>query len=207
MGLDLKSGSGGGPERETLRSILRQWDAPATPPEIEEELRRTFRRRRARGRRPLWLSLAAALALLLLGRVDSTHRRPSAASPVPAPQSATPHPPSPPAISLDRPASRPTASVASVHEAPGLKRGPATGAVVVEPGQRELLVELAERLRSRRQPRTVVSAAAVESVPAGERARSTLEVAPTEVPRYEARWERVADVWPLIQLSPPTLGR
>ena len=207
MGLDLKSGSGGGPERETLRSILRQWDAPATPPEIEEELRRTFRRRRARGRRPLWLSLAAALALLLVGQVDWTHRRPSAASSVPAPQSATPHPPSPPAISLGRPASRPTSSVASVHEAPGLKRGPATGAVVVEPGQRELLVELAERLRSRRHPRTVVSAAAVESVPAGERARSTLKVAPTEVPRYEARWERVADVWPLIQLSTPTLGR
>lgn len=80
-------------------------------------------------------------------------------------------------------------------------------AVVVEPGQRELLVELAERLRSRRHPRTVISAAAVEIVPAGTRARSTLEVAPREVPRYEARWERVADVWPLVQLSTPTARR
>jgi hypothetical protein len=207
MALDLKSGSGGDPERERLRSILRQWDAPAPPPEIEEGLRRAFRRRRTRGRLPLWLSLAAALALLLLGQVDWTHRRPSAASPVPALRSSTPHPLSPPAASLDRSVSRPTASVAVVHEPPGVKRGSATEAVVVEPGQRELLVELAERLRSRRQPRTVVSAAAVESVPAGARGRSTLEVAPTEVPRYEARWEGVADEWPLVQLSTTMLGR
>jgi hypothetical protein len=29
----------------------------------------------------------------------------------------------------------------------------------------------------------------------------------TEVPRYEGEWERVADVWPLVQLSAPTMGR
>jgi hypothetical protein len=206
MKTDLRNGSGGGPE-ETLRSMLRQWDAPVPPPEIEEDLRRAFRRRRGRTRRPLWLSLAAALALLLVGQVEWSHRRLPAGATVPAPPSATPYPPSPLATSPARPTSRPTASMASVQEPPGSKRGPAPDAVVVEPGQRELLVELAERLRERRHPRAVVSAAAVESVPAGAREESTLEVAPAEVPRYEGRWERVENVWPLVQLSTPTLGR
>jgi hypothetical protein len=207
MDLVPRFGSGGGRERETLRSILRQWDAPATPPEIEEDLRRAFRRRRARTRRPLWLSLAAALALLLVGQMEWSHRRLPAGATVPAPPGATPYASFPPATSPARPTSQPTASIALVPGPPGSKRGPVTEAVVVEPGQRELLVELAERLRDRRQPRTVVSAAAVENVPAGAREESTLEVAPAEVPRYEGRWERVENVWPLVQLSTPTLGR
>lgn len=214
MALDVKSGSGGGPERETLRSILRQWDAPAAPPEIEEELRRTFRRRRARRRRPLWLSLAAALVaglgLILVGRVEWTQPRPSPSPPEP-PGSSAPQPSRSAAVALDRSVSRPPASVPRLPEPPRLrprpKPRPHAEAVIVEPGQGELLVLLAERLQAVRPPRTVVSITPVEVVPAGARDSSIRQLARTDVPPYEGEWERVADVWPLVQLSVPTMGR
>jgi hypothetical protein len=204
MALDLKSGSGGGPERETLREILREWDAPAAPPEIEEELRRTFRRRRARRRLPPWLSLAAALALLLLGQAEWTHRRVSSAPP---PRRSTPYPSSSPATALDRSVLRPTPSVPALRERARPRRRLHAEGVIVEPRQGELLVQLAERLRSVRQPRTVVSFTPVEVGPAGVRESPISALVPTEVPRYEGGWETVADVWPLVQLSAPTMGR
>jgi hypothetical protein len=72
MKANLRPGPEDGPEREALRAFLRQWHVPGPPPDIEEDLRRTFRRRRS-GRRPVvWLALAAGLASSLAGR----HRRP-----------------------------------------------------------------------------------------------------------------------------------
>jgi hypothetical protein len=207
MAVDLKSASEDGPEREALRGILRQWEVPPAPPEIEEELRRAFRRRRARRWGPLWLSLAAVLVLLLVGQVEWTHRRPSVAPPEPAHRRSTPQPSSSPAITHDRPASRPTASVRPLPEPPRPSPRPDAQPVIVEPGQRDLLVQLAERLQSRRQPRTIISITPVEVVPAGVHESSILEMTRTEVPRYEGEWERVADVWPLVQLSAPTMGR
>jgi hypothetical protein len=212
MALDLKSGSEGGREREALRSILRQWDAPTPPPEIEEELRRTFRQRRARRWRPLWLSLAAALvaglALILVGEVEWTHRRSATDAPEPARPSA-PQPSPSAAIALDRSVSRPLSAVPRRAERPRPRPKPRPDAegVIVEPGQGELLVLLAERLQAVRQPRTVVSIAPVEVVPAGVRDSSIRELARTDVPPYEGEWERVSDVWPLVQLSAPTTGR
>jgi hypothetical protein len=207
MALDLKSGSRGGPERETLRSILRQWEAPAAPPEIEEELRRTFRRRRARRRRPLWLSLAAALALLLAGQVEWTHRRPSTAPPKSPPVRSTPRPSSPPAIALDRSGSPPTASVPPLRERPRPDRRLAKPEVIVEPGQADLLLRFRDSLRDLRPPTTVLSNVPVDVVPAGTRKTPTLTAQAAEVLRYQADWETVAGVWPVVQLSAPIMKR
>jgi hypothetical protein len=205
MAVDLKPSSEDGPERETLRSILREWEVPAAPPEIEEELRRTFRRRRPRSRRALWLSLAAVLALLAVSRI-AWKEGPVAPAP---PELSTPRP-MPPPIARERavrlppqppppPAGRPRAS-----PRPGPR--PAAADVIVEPRQAEMLVELAERLRDLEPAPAVLSSTPVEVVPA-DAERSIPEVPVTEVPRYRAGWERIPGVWPLAQLSAPTTRR
>jgi hypothetical protein len=158
MKADLRSGDG--PERHDLRSFLRQWDVPSPPPDIEGDLRRTFRRRRAaKGRPSLWLSLAAAaaLAVVALWRIE-WHDRVATPAPTERPVAvASPLPPPPETAEAGRPRSSapgagepsPPEPVAHRHR----RQIPAAreAEVIVEPGQARLLVELGQKLRDVRQ--------------------------------------------------------
>jgi len=81
MKANLTPGPKDGPEREALRAFLRQWNVGAPPPDLEEDLRRTFRRRSVR-RPAVWLALAAGIALVALSQVVRTQRPAPPARPV-----------------------------------------------------------------------------------------------------------------------------
>src|SRR6185503_15358649 len=53
-------------EAAELRAALRGWTVPPPPTEIEDALRREFRRRRPRRPSAVWLSLAAAVVVVTL---------------------------------------------------------------------------------------------------------------------------------------------
>lgn len=177
---------GGGPERDELRATLQSWKAPAAPAELESALRREFRQRRPRRHRAVWLSLAAALALL-------------AAWPIVAPRlqerAATAHtpPPTPPPPRLE-PAAPRTASAAArpVANRRAVTVKPPVPAVVVEPGQAELLAELGRKAWERTE---AGPGASLPSMTAGE------------APAYRAEWEEVAGEWPAVQVVVSTSGR
>ena len=96
MKQDTKLDRGDGPERDELRAQLRRWTVPAAPPQIEDALRREFRRRRSRRRGALWVPLAAAATLIVAWQMRSTdvpHRSPSPQPPVvvlPSPEAPLP---------------------------------------------------------------------------------------------------------------------
>jgi hypothetical protein len=183
---------GDGPERDELRAMLRHWPAPQAPPEIEDALRREFRRRRSRSRPALWISLAAAATLLVAWQVrrgdqpsrPASPRAPVAAAPSPAPRHLTAEP--------DRvPGSRSAAA-----ETGRARRRPSPAPkepeVVVEPAQAELLAELSRKMWGKRQ---AVPGTTIPEMPEGD------------VPGYREEWETVAGEWPLVQQSVPIGGR
>jgi len=173
---------------------------------MEEDLRRAFRRRRAPRRRAPWLALAAAAALL------------AAAWPLLRRDVAPSLPVSSPTASLTTPVP-PTAPAATEPGAPapiepsGTRRrataapAPALEKVIVEPGQAELLVRFHQSLQDLRPPTTVLSGDEVEVVPAHAAETPDFTAAVSEVPSYRAAWEKVGDVWPLVQLPAPNMGR
>jgi len=180
--------TGDGPEREELREMLRHWQVPGAPPEIEEGLRRAFRGRRAPRRRALWLSLAACVMLLVAWQMrnEETPVRPAA---TPGPVAAAASQPSP-AQAVDRDQAPGSTSVAVTR---ARTRRPATPPpsepeVVIEPAQAELLARLGRELWETRQaaPGTTI-----------------LQMPDVEVPRYRLEWEAVAGEWPLVQQSVP----
>lgn len=199
MKADAKRDSGGGPERDELRELLRHWQVPGAPPEIEDDLLREFRRRRAPRRRALWFSLAACVTLLVtwqLRSVDAPVR--PADPPVPAavgpgPVAAAASPPSPAQV-VDRDRASGSTSVAVTR---ARTRRPATPPltepeVVVEPAQAELLAKLGRELWETRQaaPGTTIQ-----------------QLPHVELPRYRAEWETVAGEWPAVQQSVSNSGR
>jgi len=207
---DLRRNPSGGPE-EPLRSILRRWDAPPPPADLEADLRRAFRRRRPWRRGKSWLALSAVLALLALwpaARREAVTTSDPEVARVPPPPPAVVVPPAPmepsPVVPAPRVADRPR----------GAARAEAAG-VIVEPRQAELLVQLGEGLQRRRPsatvfsgaPITVVSAVPVTVVPAGAPETPTLAGRGTGVSRYQGDWERVFGVWPPVQISAPIMGR
>jgi len=183
---------GDGPERDDLRAMLRQWPAPAAPPEIEDALRREFRRRRSRRPLALWVSLAAAAALLVawqLRRADQPPRPASPRAPVaavtsPAPRHLTAVPD---AVSGSRSGAAETGRTRRRPSA-----APKEPEVVVEPAQAELLAELSRKMWGTRQ---AVPGTTIPEMPEGD------------VPRYREQWEPVAGEWPLVQQSVPIGGR
>lgn len=188
MKQDAKPDQGDGPERDELREMLRHWQVPGAPPEIEEGLRRAFRGRRAARRRALWLSLAASVTLLVTWQMrhGETPVRPAVA---PGPVAPVPSRPSP-VQTVDR---DPAPGSTSAAVGPPRTRRPAAPPppepeVVVEPAQAELLAQLGRELWETRQ------AAPGTAVP---------QMAEVEVPRYRQEWEAVADQWPLVQQSVP----
>jgi len=211
---DLRRDSGGGPE-ESLRSILRRWEAPSPPPELERDLRSALRARRPG--RPVagWLALAAALALLALWPL--AWREPATAPARPVARVSVP----PPVAAVGSTAPREPAEASRASKARRVA-GPRrralqadAGRVIVEPRQVELLVRFGEHLQHRRSSASVFSSAPVTRVssepmtvvPAGAPEPPTLAAGLAEVPRYRGDWERVSGVWPPVQLSAPIMGR
>jgi hypothetical protein len=187
---------GGGPE--DLRTILRQWSVPAPSSELEEELRRTFRRGRSSRRRRVWLTVAASLlivAALALLLHDSTRAPVRLAERPTPPLVSSPAPPSPAAPKR-------TAIQGSVQVPPApAKRSPtvrpARNEVVVEPGQAELLAELARQWRNARQAGPGLSLPRIEVLPADAPPSAILQAqARDEVPEYRTRWKDVESEWP-----------
>ncbi|MGD8897220.1 MAG: hypothetical protein PVJ73_14395 [Acidobacteriota bacterium] len=192
--------------RDELRSVLRHWRVPGPPPEIEEDLRRTFRRRRSRRRGLVWVSLAAGVTLLLVSQVERTGRpvplaRPDAGAPVtravlPPPTTQEP----------ERPASVAAAPPARAHRRPSPEVAAESEVVVVEPGQAELLAILARRLRG-------VGEAGRGPIPRAESLSrdgalaTTLAGPGTDAPQYVMQWETRTDEWTLVHPSAPFSGR
>jgi hypothetical protein len=208
MKANMMPGPEDGPEREALRAFLRQWHVAGPPPDFEEDLRRTFRRRRRSGRRPVvWLALAAGLALVALSQVVPTRRpapparRVAEASPRPAP----PVPPeSGPIVSR--------AGVAAVSAPPArVRRAPVPSPteleVIVEPGQAELLAQLGRELRTVQQEAPGTTPPRIETVPADVPEAPIPQMQATGAPAYRATWETVAGEWPFMHRSVPDSGR
>ena len=188
MKADAKRDSGGGPERDELRQMLRHWPVPEAPPEIEKGLQRAFRGRRALRRRALWLSLAACVTLLLTWHVRRLEppMRPAAA-PGPVAATALQPPPAPAAERERAPGSTPVAVAPARARRPSgpRRREPE---VIVERAQAELLAELGRNVWATRH---AAPGTAIPLLP------------DVEVPRYRQEWEAVAGEWPLVQQSVP----
>ncbi len=187
----------GGREPEDLRGILQQWKVPSPPGEIEEELRRTFRRRRSKRRSIAWLAVAAGLILLLVYQVGRPWR------PTPAVVAERPvlkSPPRPPVVE----ARRLEASVIpeAAGHAPRAAVVPSVeGDVIVEPRQAELLAQLGRQMQGARQALPGVSLPRIEAVPANEPAPAIRAAqARDNVLPYRAHWEKVGDEWPFVYL-------
>jgi hypothetical protein len=188
MKADARPDSGGGPEREELREMLRHWQVPGAPPEIEEGLRQAFRGRRAPRRRVLWLSLAACVTLLVSWQLwpGAAPVRPAAG---PGPVGAPATQPSPTqAVDGDQASGSTRVAVARART-----RRPATPPrpepeVIVEPAQAELLAQLGRELWATRQ------AAPGATIP---------QMPDVEVLLYRQERETVAGEWPLVQQSVP----
>ena len=198
MRVDGGLGSGSGREPEDLQTILRHWKVPGPPTEIEDDLRRTFRRRR--GHRPplLWLAVAASLALLLVYEVKGPGRP---APPVVAERPTLRTPPPPPVVEADRRETRATPDPAA--RAPrAAVAPPAEGAVIVESRQAELLAQLARQLQGARQAPPGVSVPRIEAV-AADAPPPPIQAAQTRdtVLQYRDHWERVGDEWPFVHRS------
>jgi hypothetical protein len=207
MKAKLRPGPEDGPEREALQAFLRQWDVGGPPPDLEEDLRRAFRRRRS-GRRPVvWLALAAGLALVALYQGVSA-RRPAPAGP--SVVVASPHP-----APLASPASGPTVAPPEVPAAPALPTrvrrvpvpSPAEPEVIVEPNQAELLAQLGRELPTVQAEAPATSAPRVEVLPADVPEAPIPQMEPTDVPTYRATWEAVEGEWPFVHRSVPGSGR
>jgi hypothetical protein len=169
---------GGGEDREPLRGFLRQWEAPGAPPEVEEALRLALRRR-ARGRRVIWLAAAAAVALVAAGvvlrlAVPATPPTRVTASPPPATAAASPLP----ALPVD-PEPAPTVASRRPPSRPKPMASPQPDQVVVEPDQAELLARFGRDLQ------------ALPDVALQDRT----------APMAAALWEPVSDEWPLVHWS------
>lgn len=197
-----------GPEREALRTFLRQWNVDGPPPGIEEDLRRTFRRRRRSVRQTVgWLALAAALALVVLSQVVP------ARGPVP--------PERPVAVASPRPAPTvaPESSVivgrvgAAIAPAPPARvRRPAAPSraeheVIVEPGQAELLAQLGRDLRTVQQEAPRTTPLLIGTVPADAPETPIPRMPATDAPAYHAAWETVDGEWPFMHRAVPGSGR
>jgi hypothetical protein len=205
MKADLHSMGGGEPGREELREWLRQWNVPAPPPQIEEDLREAFRRRRPKHGPAFWLILAAAAVLIAVWWIGSRGR---AVVPVPAGTPVAEGSPPPPRVEGVRPPAPTTApaalpTAASARPAPGRRRAvPRPPEVIVEPGQARLLADLGRRFG---EVRSAVPGAAIPSAAeAWVAAPSTVPtMEATGVPAYQGEWETVAGDWPYVHVPRP----
>lgn len=195
-------GDGGGGSQD-LRPLLRLWSAPLPPPEVEEQLRRTFRRGRAK-RRLAWLAVAASLAIatslaLLFLRASPTEvpgriaqRPPQVMPSAPPSPVAAPHP-----VGTRGPEEALPASPKRVRTV-----RPAVKEVIVEPGQAALLLQLARQLNGTRQASPGLPPPPIVVVPA-DAPPSPIRKAQTHdsVPPHRDHWKKVESQWPFVHWS------
>ena len=207
MKSNMTPGPEDGPEREALRAFLRHWHVAGPPPDIEEHLRRTFRRRRRSGRRPVvWLALAAGIALVVLSQAVPTGRPVAPERPVVAtsPRPALSVPPESGPI-VDRASAAAPAPPARVRRAP--VPPPTEHEVIVEPGQAELLAQLGRELRTVQQEAPRTTPLRIETLPADAPEAQIPQMPAADTPAYRATWKTVAGEWPFIHRSVPDSGR
>jgi hypothetical protein len=199
MKADLDRSRGEGEGWDELRSLLRHWRVPEPPPEIEDELRRTFRRR-PRQRRLVWLSLAAGLTLLLVSQVERAGRPVPPARPDAGARPTSSAPPPPTTKEPERSVSGPGAPPARAPHHPPPPRVTAEPEVVVEPGQAELIAAFARSLREVGEagPGPIPQA---ESLSRDGALATTLAGPGVDAPQYGMQWETRADEWTLVHLS------
>jgi hypothetical protein len=206
MKTNLTPGPEDGPERAALRAFLRHWHVAGPPPDLEEDLRRTFRRRRSSRRPVVWLALAAGITLFVLSQAVPTGRpippeRPVvAASPRPAPSV-------PPESS---PTIRAEAAAAPVPPARVLRAqapAPTEHEVIVEPGQAELLAQFGRELRTLQQEAPRTTPLRIETVPADAPEAPIPQMPAMDAPAYRATWETVEGEWPFVHRAVPGSGR
>jgi hypothetical protein len=129
---------------EDLRQILKEWRVPDVPRDIEEELRRTFRRR-LRARVVLsWLITAAALAMFV-GAPLYRPRLPLAQPPTSAPVAAPLLEPAPPVVAAPAPVEAPPRIPVARAEPRPMRTRPQPE-VIVEPDQGRLIAQLSRAL-------------------------------------------------------------
>jgi hypothetical protein len=185
-------GEGGG-ESDRLRAVLREWRAPGPPPEIEDDLRRRFRR--GRGRRPVvWLALAACAALLILNLVTRGDRPATPVVVEPGQAAAAPEPPSP-----LRAAEKTVEPGAQARDLTRPRRARRAETVVVEPGQAALLAQLARELRGARFAPPAGAPPPIVAAPHGARPGPILEAPPRDVfLPHRTQWKRLETEWPFV---------
>lgn len=203
---DIDRNVGGEEGRDELRSLLRHWHAPGAPPEIEEKLRRAFRRRRSRRRRLVWLPLAAGLTLLLVAQFERAGRPVPPAPPEAGAPVTSPALPPPPTKAPERSVTVAKAPAPRAARHPPSPEVAAEPEVVFEPGQAELLVAFARRLRSVGEAGTGPIPRA-ESLSRDAALARTLAAPQTAAPSYRRQWETRTDEWTLVHQSAPFSGR
>jgi hypothetical protein len=159
--MDVRDRFSAGDDPEPLRRLLRRYQVAPPPPEIEAALRATFRRRARKRRLFAGLAIAAGLLLamgLVIPRSKTSQDTDVVRRAVPTP---------PPAMSSHI-ESRPLLPRAVATQVPRRRPRPPTMArpsepeVIVEPGQMELVMQLARRFqRARVAPSRDVAATAV----------------------------------------------
>ena len=172
-------------EPDDLRSVLRLWQVPGAPPEIADDLRRVFRRRRSRRQVLASFAVAAGLALAFViqmrwrdraaGPADA-HVRASVSTPVPRLAVA--------AQRVESPTRTTSSRRASSVPAP---RSPKPD-VIVEPGQAELLARLAQQLNGLCQVAPGASWPRVEELPMDTPAAAIPSVGVVQIPSYRMDW-------------------
>ena len=199
MSRDEEFGSGGS---EELRRVLRQWNAPGAPPEIEEQLRQTFRQRRSRRHRTRWLALAASVVVALAGIYGLSVLRLGPPSPVERSPARPLSAPLPTVTGIEPTRSESPSQPAAVgpQGAPHLTtpRRRAEPEVIVEPGQAELLRQLAREWRGARQMPLGVSGPRLEEIRPDAPPTYFPEAGGADVPSHSTVWEPVAGEWPPV---------
>jgi hypothetical protein len=195
---------------DQLRAILRRWRAPETPPGIEDDLRRAFRRRRRPGRTLALggLAVAASLVIGLVAVIGARQgRRPPALVPAPSSRpavSAADGQNDVPAVPSAAPAARSSTSrVAGGGRLARPPQAPRVQSVVeVEPGQAALLAQLARDLGRARAARPAGPAPPPASMPLSARPDEILQAPARDEPQpYRSEWRRIDTEWPFVHRS------
>jgi hypothetical protein len=191
---------------EELRRVLRQWNAPGAPPEIEEQLRQTFRQRRSRRQRTRWLALASGVVVALAGIYGLSGLRLGSRSLVERSAARPSSAPLPVVAGIEPTRSESPSQPAAVRplRAPHLTtpRRRTEPEVIVEPGQAELLRQLAQEWRGARQRPPGVSVPRLEEIrPEDAPPTRFPDARAADVPSHRTIWEPVAGDWLLDRAS------
>jgi hypothetical protein len=193
MDPDEKFRSGGEPDE--LRLVLRSWKIQGASAEIEDRLRRTFRRRRSAPRLSPWLALAASLTLVVGGVLYLRAPRSPQTSPVAETTGPWASPTPKPITHPVRATASPGATLRAARRRPMALEVK----VIVEPDQGALLTQLARQLHGVRQVGICVTEPRIDVVTAFDPVTKIPQAQVTDIPHYRAEWIATESEWPLVQ--------